>query len=134
MGIKTSLLLNNKFKLYGYIIFLASFSILLIDVFLFKQMLSDNYFIYIMVLGLFISAISREKKETNRTIITRYRSLKVFFTSMIPILLAIEFSEKVFSIKAQVNLVYICLFMMIIYNIFYFYYTLRSKKKEEADL
>ena len=134
MGIKTSFLLNNKFKLYGYIIFLASFALFIVDLFLFRHKISNNYYLYIMAFGLFISAVSREKKETNRTIIARYRSLKMVFTFIVPIMLIIELTEKIFSVKAQINLTYICLLMMVIYNTFYIYYTLRSKKKEEADL
>jgi hypothetical protein len=134
MGMKTSLLLNYKFKLYGHIIFLVFFALLLIELLLLKHKLSESYFLYVMVFGLFISAVSREKKETNRTIITRYRSLKVLFTISIPTLLLIQLLEMSFSIKTQINLVYIALIMMLVYKAFYIYSTVRSKKKEEADL
>jgi hypothetical protein len=134
MGMKTSLLLNYKFKLYGHIIFLVFFALLLIELLLIKHKLSESYFLYVMVFGLFISAVSREKKETNRTIITRYRSFKVLFTISIPTLLLTQLLEMSFSIKIQINLVYIALIMMLVYKAFYIYYTVRSKKKEEADL
>jgi hypothetical protein len=131
---KTSLLLNHKFRLYGHIIFLVFFALLFIEVLVLKHKLSESYFIYIMVLGLFFSAVSREKKETNRTIITRYRSLKVLFTITIPALLLIQFLEMSFCVKIQINFVYISLIMLLVYKTFYVYYTIKNKKKEEADL
>lgn len=134
MGIKTSLLLGYKYRFYGYFIFIASLGLVFLELFLLKHKLSECYFLYPAVLGLFISAVSREKKETNRTIVMRYRALKMFFIITIPALVIMQAIEDIFKIKLAFNLLYICFSMTFIFNVIYFYYYLKNKKKEDDDV
>ncbi len=134
MSIKTSLLLSYKYRFYGLIISLVSIGLILVESFLLKQKIGESYFLYTLVLGFFFSAISREKKETNRTTVNRYRALKVFFIISIPSLLASQLIIQITKFKIEINLVYICLAATILLNIIYLYYSFKGKKKEDDDL
>lgn len=134
MSIKTSLLLNYKYRFYGLIISAVSVGLIMVELFLLKQKIGESYFLYTLVLGLFIAAMSRERKETNRTTVNRYRALKVFFIFTIPSLLILQLIIKIVGVKVELNLVYICLGMALLFNMIYIYYSIKGKKKEDDIL
>ena len=130
---KTSLLLSHKFKLFGYGVFTIAFISAIIERIVFKHTLYGSYFLWATVIGLFITSISREKKENKRILIIRYRALKFFLIVTIPILMVVQLFELILKIKTPINLMFICLFLLLVFNAAYFYFWKKGSKREEED-